>query len=55
MSERRPSPSRGHGFRWTEPEVLSSGRGTHDLALGAAGPIASGTLAWGHSVGGALT
>jgi hypothetical protein len=55
MSKLRPSPSRGHGIRWTEPEVLSSGRGIHDLALGAAGPIASGTLASGHSVGGVLT
>jgi carbon monoxide dehydrogenase subunit G len=38
-------PSRGHGFRQGEPEVMGSASGAHDLDRGSAEPIASGT--WG--------
>jgi hypothetical protein len=39
---RHLSVVRGNGFRRTEPEVMGSGSGTHDLDLGGTEPIASG-------------
>jgi hypothetical protein len=51
MSGPASTTTRGHRFRRTEPEAMSSGSGTNDLAPVAVEPIASGTVAVRRSVG----
>ena len=53
MTRTRTPASRGNRFQRAEPEVIGSGSETHDLALPAAEPIASGGRSWWRTTTGA--